>query len=128
MIIYNVCTKLGEIFLKTINAQPFTHDEAVNVEGAFGILGGGVTNLMLSLRNVVLALGFLFILIGAIKLATGQGDPEKIASGRQTIMWAIVAMVLSVTFWVILKLILGQIFGVQGIEDEIEFNITPPNL
>jgi len=37
---------------------PFTHDQAVKVDEAFNSLAGGITTLILSLRNVTLALGF----------------------------------------------------------------------
>ena len=125
-----ILLKIFDLF-KTINnkvfAQPFTQKQATDVTGAFKILNVGINNLMLILRNLVLALGFLFILVGVTKLATGQGDPEKTDSGRQTVLWAIAAMLLSVVFWSIIKIVLGQMLGVKGIEDSFDLNITPPD-
>ncbi|PIR43023.1 hypothetical protein COV24_04840 [candidate division WWE3 bacterium CG10_big_fil_rev_8_21_14_0_10_32_10] len=72
-------------------------------------------NLIGSLRNVTIALALLFIIVGGIKFITSSGDPEKAASAKQTVTWAIAAIVLAVAFWILIKIILGDIFGFPGL-------------
>lgn len=123
---------INEIFtiLQNLSSyvQAFNADDVRDVSGAAKTLGSGLSTLILMLRNVVLALGFLFIIIGGIKFATGQGDPEKINSGKQTLLWALVAMIGATAFWVILRLLLGSIFGVQGLDEGgVKLDISVPN-
>ncbi len=82
-------------------------------------------NLMFSLRNVTIALGLLFILVGAITLATNQGNPEKITKGKQTITWAIAAIVLAIVFWSLVA-ILAQIAGTTYIDPSGKISVPSP--
>lgn len=111
-----------------VQAQTEVADQVKDLPGALTVFANGLKTLILALRNVVIALGFLFVIVGGIKFATGQGDPEKVNEGKQTILWAIVAMLGATAFWVILKLILGSILGVEGIEGGgVNFDVTDPN-
>lgn len=117
-------------FIQNLNGHvhAFNADDVRDIEGAATVFATGISTLLVLLRNVVIALGFLFVIIGGIKFATGQGDPEKVNEGKQTILWAIVAMLGATAFWVILKLILGSILGVEGIEGGgVNFDVTDPN-
>jgi hypothetical protein len=63
-------------------------------------------------------LGFVFALAGAIALlvitfagfnfVTSQGEPQKVATARMTILYAIVGLVISVFSFTIVKLVLGK--------------------
>lgn len=108
--------------------QAFNADDVRDVPKAAETLASGLSTLILMLRNVVLALGFLFIIVGGIKFATGQGDPEKINSGKQTLLWALVAMIGATAFWLILKLLLEGVFGVQGLDEGgVNLDISIPD-
>lgn len=61
--------------------------------------------ILFMLRNLVLFLGIMFIIIGGITLATSSGDPDKVIKGRQTITWAIVAIIAAILVWVLMVLI-----------------------
>lgn len=109
----------------------FTYEQAKDPTQAFGILGQVATNLILGLRNVALGLSILFIIIGAIKYMTSTGDPEKAASARGTITWALAAIVITVSLWSLFILIFVSILGADlGIVDTatgtIEFFFENP--
>jgi hypothetical protein len=63
-------------------------------------------------------LGFIFVLAGAIAVLvitiagfnfiTSQGEPQKIASARMTILYAVVGLVISVFAFTIVKFVLGN--------------------
>lgn len=63
-------------------------------------------------------LGFIFALAGGIALlvitiagfnfVTSQGEPQKVATARQTILYALVGLVISVFAFTIVKFILGK--------------------
>lgn len=93
----------------------FSHEEAINGAALIRI-AEGLTTLILALRNIAIALGVLFVIIGGIQYATSSGDPEKVAGARQTVTWAIIAIILAIVFWVILGL-LSSWFGVAGINE-----------
>lgn len=68
-----------------------------------------------SIQNL---LGFVFALAGAIALlvitiagfnfVTSQGEPQKVATARMTILYAIVGLVISVFAFTIVKFVLGK--------------------
>lgn len=66
--------------------------------------------ILFMLRNLVLFLGIMFIIIGGITLARSVGDPEKVVKGRETITWAILA-ILGAIFVLILLAIIAKFLG-----------------
>lgn len=96
-----------------------------SVSESFGIFTCTLGNLISALRNLVIGLGLLFVVIAGIQFITSNGNPEKLNQARQTMIWAIVAIVLSAILWSLL-LILANLFGVPGIQPEgIQLNEPP---
>lgn len=57
---------------------------------------------------VLIAVGILcvvFIIIGAVKFITSGGDPEKTKSGRNTIMYAVIGLVIAILANVIVQIV-----------------------
>lgn len=71
--------------------------------------------LFIIITNIVfqigLALGLLFIIVGGVKMVTSAGDPQKFAEGRQTIMWAIIGLIVVIGYKVILSIIFKLLTG-----------------
>lgn len=60
------------------------------------------------LNWVLIAVGIIcvvFIIFGAIKFMTSGGDPEKVKSGRNTLMYAIVGLVIAILATVIVQIV-----------------------
>jgi uncharacterized membrane protein YidH (DUF202 family) len=64
-------------------------------------------------------LSFIFVLAGAIALlvitiagfnfVTSQGEPQKVAKARMTILYAVVGLVVAVFAFVIVKFVVGNV-------------------
>jgi len=60
-----------------------------------------------------IVLGVIFIIIGGISILTSRGDSQKLNTGKQTVVWAIVGIVLLILAYAIVNII-ARFFGVQG--------------
>ena len=47
---------------------------------------------------IVLTIGFIFIVLGALNIMTAGGSPEKVTSGRNFILYAIIGLVVAILF------------------------------
>jgi hypothetical protein len=68
---------------------------------------------LLFIAAVILFLIFFFL--GAFHFITSEGDAKKIESGRTSITYAFVGLILIFSIFAILKLI-GIVTGIQGLE------------
>lgn len=60
---------------------------------------------------IVLALAIIFILVSAFQFLTASGNPEKITSARQILVYALVAVAIAVVAWglpTLLQILLGS--------------------
>ena len=78
---------------------------------------GGLNSVFELLGNVINyalfaagALSLIFILVGAVRYATSSGNPQATAGAKNTILYAIVGLVLTVMALVIVTYVKG-IFG-----------------
>ena len=62
---------------------------------------------------------FIMLLIGGFKYLTSGGDAKKTESGRSTIMWAIIGLVVMISSYAIIRVI--EMF--TGVEGLLEFRI-----
>lgn len=79
-------------------------------EGETNDVGDVVQNII----NVVIAVlgivAVLFVVIGAVGYTTSQGDPAKTKKARDTILYAILGVVLAVLAYTIVNFVLASIF------------------
>lgn len=82
---------------------------------------GGDTNPVEVAVNFMLqmaaALSLIYIIIAAIRLTTSSGDPGAIATGRKTIIFAVVGLIISVMGMVITSIVQTQAARVAGEAD-----------
>jgi len=57
-------------------------------------------------------LGVLFLIIGGLTILTSRGDEQKLGTGKKTITWAMVGIILLVLAFAIVNII-ARFFGVQ---------------
>lgn len=100
----------------TINLAPPV--QAVPVASANNIVRF-VFNLLII---VALLISLIFLIYGGIKWITSGGDKAAVESARNTVVAAIVGLVIVLLTWVIINFVL-QLLGLQGLG-----NINLPNL
>ena len=72
-------------------------------EAGFGTL---VTNITNTLLYIVGALSVIMIIVGAVKYTISDGDSGKIASAKNTIMYAVVGLVVAMMAYAIVNFVL----------------------
>ena len=77
-------------FLGIFISLPFLAN-AAGVESINNVLYKVVDTILL----VLVAICTLMILFGGVVMLVSQGEPEKVKSGRQTILWAIIGLVVA---------------------------------
>jgi hypothetical protein len=117
----DIITQLFTIsgYLAQVN---FDHCNIVNNPmSALDNIGPAISGVIALLRNLAILLGMLFMVIGGITLVTSQGNPDKVNQGKQTLTWAIAAIVITVLLWSAL-LVLANFAGIKGFgQDGIKF-------
>lgn len=109
---------IGNIDTYASNTDTLKSNACTGVNAAFGNYGsdqceGYEIDLVWSwvytiLNWVLIAVGILcvvFIIIGAVKFMTSGGDPEKVKSGRNTLMYAIIGLVVAILANVIVQIV-----------------------
>ncbi len=71
-------------------------------------LENAATNVVNILTIVAAAVAVLFIVIGGIKYITSSGDSSKAASGKNTILYAVIGLALAILARAIVGFILGN--------------------
>ena len=78
--------------------------------------GGGESDLQDVVRNVLSAIfGFIgiiaavMIIIGGVKYSTSAGDPGKVQSAKNTIMFSIIGLIVALSAFAITNFILGAL-------------------
>lgn len=59
--------------------------------------------------GIIITVAIIYIIIGGIQLIASQGDPQKIAKARQTILYAVIGLVISISAEFIVLFVLGRI-------------------
>jgi len=68
--------------------------QVVLLQLVFGVLGG---------------LALLFVVYGGFKFVASEGEPEKIAKARQTILYAIIGLLIAISAEVIVEFTIGNV-------------------
>ncbi|MCL2371265.1 pilin [Candidatus Saccharibacteria bacterium] len=84
---------------------PGTGVNAANLNDP-GDVAGLIMNVLVWL---VAALAVAFIVIGGIKYVTSGGDEKKVASAKNTILYAVIGLVVALLANVIIRIVLGAI-------------------
>lgn len=59
--------------------------------------------------GVIGAVALIFVIIAGLQFVTSQGDPQAAAKARQTVIYAIIGLVIALSAEVIVKFVLGRI-------------------
>lgn len=67
---------------------------------------GGILKAIIGITGIIAA---IFVVIGAITYITAAGDPGKIKKGRDTIIYALIGLVLAALAFVITNAVIGAV-------------------
>lgn len=70
-----------------------------------------VTQILNVIVGIIGVLAVAVIIIGAVFFVTSQGDAGKVARARNTILYGIVGLVISLLAFAIVNFVLGAVFG-----------------
>lgn len=73
-----------------------------------------VTDFMLQLAG---ALSVIFIIVGAVKFTTSGGDPQRIASARSTVIYAVIGLIVSAAVFAIAAIVGQEASSAAGSSD-----------
>ncbi len=78
--------------------------------GGSSVLGviKGIINLLIMVAGIV---SVIMIIVGGIKYSTSGGDSSAISSGKDTVMYAIIGLVISVMSFAIVNFVLWKIWA-----------------
>lgn len=77
-----------------------------NTDGGAPELYGRVIRLLLGFTGVA---SLLFFIWGGIEFLTSRGNQDKIKSGRDTIVWAVIGLFVSFSSYIILRYVIQSI-------------------
>ena len=60
--------------------------------------------------GIVGLIAVVMIIVGGISFATSQGDAQKVAKGKNTLLYGIVGLVVAILAFAIVNFVLGQVF------------------
>ena len=67
-----------------------------------------VINVVLTLVGIV---AVIFVIVGAAQYIAAQGDPGKMKKARDTILYAVLGLILALLAFSIVNFVLGSVFG-----------------
>ena len=88
----------------------------IDIPGQVRDIPGGGTDLMVFVKNilsvvfaVVGIIAVIMIIVGGVYYSTSMGDPTKIKKGKDTIMYGIIGLVISLLAFAIVQFVLQNI-------------------
>lgn len=73
-----------------------------------------VGNVLNAIYGVIAVVAVVMIVIAGIKYSTSQGDPGKVQSAKNTIMYSIIGLVITISAFAITTFILSALGGNSG--------------
>lgn len=74
-----------------------------------GASSGNLQHIIQIVLAIMAAVAILIIVIAGLKFVTAQGDPQGAAQARQTIIYALVGLVIAILAEVIVTFVLGKV-------------------
>ena len=68
-----------------------------------------ITNILSAVFTLVGGLAVLFLLIGAVRYVTSNGDQGQLTQAKNTILYAIIGIVVSLSAFAIVQFLIGRI-------------------
>jgi hypothetical protein len=72
-------------------------------------LGVALTNIIKLLFSIIGGLSIIFILVGGVQLVTSAGSPARVKQGRETVIYAVVGLVVAASAFAVVSFIGGKL-------------------
>jgi len=101
----------NKVFAASLAQQEFFNDTDCTYKDPNGPIKDVVTirgitciikNILKPIPSLIALTAFGMLLVGGVKIMTAGSDPKAYASGMQTIMWAVIGIILLSVVWLIL--------------------------
>jgi hypothetical protein len=76
-----------------------------------GSVGGGLQSILAIVMGVVGGLSVIFLIAGGLIMVISAGNPARFAKGRETVLYAIVGLVVAIAAYAIVFFIAGATKG-----------------
>ncbi len=77
--------------------------------GSTATISAGLTNIINILLGIIGGLAVIFIIIGGIQMITSAGEPLKYKQARETILYAVIGLVVALSAYAIVSFIAGKL-------------------
>ena len=95
-----------ELFLASIQDQIKKSEEGT---GATGDIASPVGNALNVVYGVIGIIAVVMIILGGVSYATSQGDASKVKKGRDTIIYGVIGLIISILAFAITNFVLTAI-------------------
>ena len=82
--------------------------QVVQVPGGADTLETIVMNVLLYVFGLIGIFAVVMIVIGGVKYTTSQGDPSRVKAAKDTILYAVIGLVVALAAFAIVNFILGS--------------------
>ena len=72
-------------------------------------LGAAALIIINTLIYIVGALSVIAVIVGGLQIVLSNGDPKRYQQGRETILYAVIGVVLSLSAYAIVNFVIGRI-------------------
>ena len=96
--------------------QIFAQLSGVNIPEV-PLTGNSISSVVDFMLQLAAGISLIYVIIAAVRLTTSGGDPQAVAAGRKTIIFAIVGLVISVMGLVITSLVQSEAATIAGSSD-----------
>ena len=121
-IIISVMTLVGlvaipalPVYAQTCNGTPAEciqqGSDKVGGDNSGGDLEGGIKNVVNVMLFILGAIAVIMIIIGGIRYATSGGDASQTKSAKDTILYAVIGLVVAILAYAIVNFIIGAFAG-----------------
>lgn len=90
----------------------FTNCSGSNCDTHIPTVGASPNSIQVILQlvfGVIGAVALVWVIIAGLQFVTSQGDPQSAAKARQTVIYAVIGLVVALSAEVIVKFVLGRI-------------------
>lgn len=92
---------LDRLALAVIKLSP----DQTGLPNSVGDVGVAITRTIALLMSVLGGLAVVFIMVGGVQIATAAGSPTRLKQGRETVLYAVVGLVVAAAAYAVVSFI-----------------------
>ena len=104
-------TTMAPAYATTANEQAQNGVNSINPEGKSASLTDMIKIILTAVFTVIGMVAVVMIIIGGVNYATSQGDPAKATKAKNTIMYAVIGLVITLLAIAIVNFVLSSLQG-----------------